>query len=396
MRAASLKIRMGVHVRIVPVLAAVLLWVSPLWGQRVSISLHDDLSVQAVRVIPQYAGYVLITGEQQFPLEFGATLDARREGEAVSLELNGTPLGVFAHAALVNMDPEARFSLELTSPAGKTQVYDGNLSLYVDFGRLMTNNLVDQELYVAGVALAEIGGYAELEMYKAQILLIRTYLLANGSRHITEGYNLCDQTHCQAYQGSAFRYPKIGQAAKATQGLVLVDRSGRLINSVFHANCGGETASAGDVWLVHNDYLRARRDPYCRRSRGAVWRATVPLEKWKHFLQSKGVRTAQIGKGGYNFRSDRREALYTLSGGVAVPFRDLREYFKLKSAWFDVRVVGDKVQLEGRGYGHGIGLCQEGAMRMAVEGKTVEEIVAFYLSGVRVVPKEKAIVEEEQ
>ena len=79
-----------------------------------------------------------------------------------------------------------------------------------------------------------------------------------------------------------------------------------------------------------------------------------------------------------------------------MPFRDLREYFKLKSAWFDVRVVGDNVQLEGRGYGHGIGLCQEGAMRMAVEGKTVEEIVAFYLSGVRVVPKEKAIVEEEQ
>ena len=54
------------------------------------------------------------------------------------------------------------------------------------------------------------------------------------------------------------------------------------------------------------------------------------------------------------------------------------------------------MQLEGRGYGHGIGLCQEGAMRMAVEGKTVEEIVAFYLSGVRVVPKEKAIVEVEQ
>ena len=85
MRAASLKISMGVHTRIVLVLAAVLLWVSPLWGQRVSISLHDDLSVQAVRVIPQYAGYVLITGERQFPLEFGATLDARREGEAVSL-----------------------------------------------------------------------------------------------------------------------------------------------------------------------------------------------------------------------------------------------------------------------------------------------------------------------
>ena len=80
--------------------------------------------------------------------------------------------------------------------------------------------------------------------------------------------------------------------------------------------------------------------------------------------------------------------MYELPGGIAVPFRDLREYFNLKSAWFDVAVEGGQVLLSGRGYGHGIGMCQEGAMRMAEEGKNAAEIINFYFRGARIVKQQ--------
>ena len=361
------------------------------WAQRVSVSLFDAASVQSVRITPRTEGYVLLVDGNKYALPSGEALRVERVGDVLrfsSLQLKNLEC---EHAAVIHGDPEAMFELECVTPAAGAREYDGNLNLYVDFGCLMVSNLVDQELYVAGVVLAEVGSRAKYELYRAQALLVRTYLLSHRDKHLEEGYNLCDEVHCQAYRGSAQKYPTIVKAAKSTQGLVLLDKGKRFVTSVFHANCGGETASAGDVWLTDNDYLRSVRDPYCRKSKGATWTTRVRLADWKRFLHSKGVPTQNISNGQYAYRSTRREAVYSLPGGVGVPFRDLREYFNLKSAWFDVIPSGESLELRGRGYGHGIGLCQEGAMRMAEAGKKAEDIIAFYFHGVRIAKASMAV-----
>ena len=355
------------------------------WAQRVSIGLYDTCATQILELRPLTAGYKVLFGGQMHPLPVDVPLRVQRQGRMLAFRHDSLTLTPVDHLAVLHVDPNAQIELTLLQPKGSPRTYDGNMSLFVDFGRVMCLNLVDPENYIAGVALAEVGGRAKPELYKAQALLIRTYLMANRGKHLDEGFNLCDQVHCQAYKGSASAYPEIKQATQATAGQVVVDGEGNLITSVFHANCGGQTASARDVWLTESPYLLSVRDPYCRRSRGAAWKKTLPLTDWLRFLHSKGVDTRHIPMRGYIYRSETREGMYELPGGIAVPFRDLREYFNLKSAWFDVAVEGGSVHLSGRGYGHGIGLCQEGAIRMAEEGKKAQEIINFYFKGTRIV-----------
>lgn len=357
-------------------------------AQRVSISLLDTCNIQAIEFSPTSEGYQLLVGGTTTALAKGERLRVTRTGDSLFLRTRGQLVGLTRHAAIINRNPSARFQLEIMEPHLAPRVYGGNLSLFVDFGKLMCVNLVDQDQYVAGVILAEVGPSAKLATYKAQALLVRTYLLSNLSRHIAEGYNLCDGVHCQAYKESAHRHRLAQQAAEETSGRVVLDRENHLIHAVFHANCGGETASSGDVWLEPYEYLRAVRDPYCRKSRGATWRQYVQLKDWKYILASKGVNVRRIPTNAYAYKGTHREAVYSLPGGVAVPFRDLREYFHLESSWFDIHPQGDKLLLVGRGYGHGIGLCQEGAIRMAHEGYTAEQIIAFYFKHVHIAPIE--------
>jgi len=354
-------------------------------AQRVSIGLYDTCSTQQLELRPLSVGYKILLSGRMTPLPVDVPLRVQRQGRNLVFRHDSLSLAAADHVAVLHADPNAQIELTLVQPKGAPRTYDGNMSLFVDFGRVMCLNLVDPENYIAGVALAEVGGRAKPELYKAQALLIRTYLMANRAKHLEEGFNLCDQVHCQAYKGSASAYPEIKQATQATAGQVVVDGEGNLITSVFHANCGGQTASARDVWLTESPYLLSVRDPYCRKSRGAAWKRTLPLTDWLRFLQSKGVATQHIPMRGYVYRSETREGMYELPGGIAVPFRDLREYFNLKSAWFDVAVDGGSIHLTGRGYGHGIGMCQEGAIRMAEEGKKASEIINFYFKGTRIV-----------
>ncbi len=354
-------------------------------AQRLSIGLYDTCSIQELSLVPRVEGYKLLVNGHLEDVPKETELAVRRDGKVLQVTLESKILPLVSQIALVHSDPLAQIGVKLVRPHAEERIYEGNLNLYVDFGRVMCINLVDQEVYIAGVALAEVGARAKPELYKAQALLIRTYLMSNRSKHLEEGFNLCDQVHCQAYKGSARKYPQIYAATRETAGFVLQDSEGNLITSVFHANCGGQTASARDVWMTETRYLQSVRDPYCRQSRGASWKKKVLLADWIRFLQSKGVLTQNFGISGYLYRSETREGMYQLPGGYAVPFRDLREYFNLKSSWFNVVVEGGYVYLSGRGYGHGIGLCQEGAIRMAEQGKSASEIINFYFRGVQIV-----------
>lgn len=372
-----------------------LLGAHPTIAQRVSIGLFDSQNIQRVIVMPESDSYIVLFQGEKIPLKSRETVTISRVDNECELHIGSLAFGRAAHLAIISPHPDDRITVQPSQNNPTPRTYDGNLSLYSDFERLMCVNLVEQELYVAAVVLAEVGGGAHPEIYKAQSMLVRTYLYAQRKRHIQEGFNLCDEVHCQAYKGSAQQFPIITQAAQSTRRLVVVDERNQLITGVFHANCGGQTAASGDVWLTDYNYLKSKNDPYCRKGKGATWQAHVKLADWKRFLNSKGIDVSSIPHSSYNYTSPFREATYPLPGGKGVPFRDLREYFNLKSAWFSVQVQGEQIVLKGRGYGHGIGMCQEGAMRMANEGKRAEEIIHFYFHNVRIVPMDQSVLPDE-
>ncbi len=102
-------------------------------------------------------------------------------------------------------------------------MYDDNL-LALPGDRYMTLvNQVDMDKYLAGVVEAEAGSNAEKEFYKAQSVLCRTYALKQMERHSSEGFSLCDGTHCQAYKGKSTTNPEILEAIVETSAMVLAD-----------------------------------------------------------------------------------------------------------------------------------------------------------------------------
>jgi len=204
----------------------------------------------------------------------------------------------------------------ILSPSSKMRSYEGDFELVNFKGDLRLINNLDIETYLEGVVSSEGGDGQRLAYYEAQAVISRTYALSNLNRHQNENFALCERVHCQAY----------------------------LNNKQAH------------------------------------WVKSIPLHQWTDFLvekynfpvfDSSSVALMQA------FRQDQRMAFY-LNPVYGIPLRDLRDHFKLKSTFFDAIIVGQEVILYGKGFGHGVGLCQEGAMQMARKGYTFDQILRFY------------------
>lgn len=272
------------------------------------------------------------------------------------------------------------FSLRSNGSDNLKRLYTGTLHCYPDLGFLVLVNHCDVEEYVAGVVKAEGGSGWSIEYFKTQAVLARTYMYRYYDRHLLDRYNLCDGTHCQAFNGITTD-PVILRAATGTHGQVVLDRDSILIMSAFHSNCGGETASSADVWVTGQSYLKKVIDPYCITSRNAKWHKRIPKAEWESYLRNNGFRINGVGTSFFNFSQLTRTKDYMV-GQFSVPFIKIRSDLNLRSAFFSVTDEGETIIFNGRGYGHGVGLCQEGAMEMASRGFSYSQIISFYYTGV--------------
>lgn len=282
------------------------------------------------------------------------------------------------------------FSLKINDGIPLKQYYSGDLLCYPDLGTLVMVNNCNIESYIAGVVKAEGGSGRSREYFKTQAIFARTYMYKYFDKHLRDRYNVCDNTHCQAFNGLSVD-SVINRAAIETKGLVILDRNNILINSAFHSNCGGETSSPEDVWLTSLPYLKKVNDPYCISSRNASWKKSLSLSSWILLLKNAGYEGATNNPAVFNFSQKSRMTSYNV-GTFTVPLSTIRTDLNLRSTFFSVIVDGDSVILRGRGYGHGVGLCQEGAMTMAGEGKNYRQIIDFYYSDIIITDIKNAVI----
>jgi len=269
-----------------------------------------------------------------------------------------------------------RFSFRVIGSSGVQRNYGGDLQCISDLGVLVFINICDVEEYIAGVVRTEGGPGKRIEYLKSQAVLARTFMHRHFERHGIDGYNLCDNTHCQAFDGISSD-TLINRAVSETRGVVLLAHDSTLIISAFHSNCGGETSTADFVWLSGHSYIKKVIDPYCTSSPNATWRKSIPLTEWEAYLKKSGFVPAGPAVTSYNFSQITRQNDYRI-GSFALPFNQIRTDMNLKSAFFSVLREGNSITFKGRGYGHGVGLCQEGAMVMAARGFKFSEIIKFY------------------
>jgi stage II sporulation protein D len=356
-------------------------------AQEVRIGLYGTQPISNIIITPSKGEYkVFADGKMIAFLDVETVLQVISTKDSLIIKINN---GKEIHGSkiLVHSQDSSHFKIRAVSPDVPVKNFFGAVEVTAIKSGLRIVNVTDLEVYIAGVVESEVGSKAPNEYYKSQAILCRTYALSHYRRHETEGFQLCDRVHCQAYKSRSVRNPAILEAVRRTKGLVLVDDKLELITAAFHSNCGGQTANSEDVWNKNVSYLRSVRDTFCIHEPNARWVKEIPAEKWINHLEN--VCSYPVQDSSYSRLICSVEPLsritYLGDERHAIPTRELRTDFNLKSAYFGVSKVDDKIMLKGKGYGHGVGLCQEGAMRMARLGYSYSKILHFYYTGVNIV-----------
>lgn len=269
--------------------------------------------------------------------------------------------------------------------------YRGALELRHKSGGLTAVNIVPVDDYLRSVVPEEMPTDWPAEALKAQSVAARSFSLASRGRHASEGYDLCTTTHCQLYTGTAAEKTASTAAVRATRGEVLT-YGGRPIEALFHTDSGGMTESSENVWGSHVPYLRAVRDA---QTKTLPWTKTITRADLERKLAAKGhhigkVRSIAlsplaIGRAAKDRTASGRVKTMTVKGtkGTAtLSGTTWRSLLGLKSTLFDAKLTKDAVTFTGYGSGHGLGISQWGAKRLAESSKSYAAILSHYYTGV--------------
>ncbi|MDR0415331.1 MAG: SpoIID/LytB domain-containing protein [Prevotellaceae bacterium] len=380
------------HKRLYCGIAIYLLLSLSLCAQKVSVGLFFDVPVKAAAFAVQSGSYAIIVNDTLLvaAINRGASMQLSHGSSGLRLRISGENMGVFSSVKAVGMGDEGLFSLTCTNPLLPTRSYAQHAFIRsaADGSGMLIVNQLDERFYLSGVVEAEAGCAARLEFFKTQSILSRTYLYAHFNRHAGDGFNLCDGVHCQAYKGLLTRCRRIRTAVDETEGTIVIDEQKRPITPSFHANCGGQTCHSENVWREKLPYLRSVKDDFCRQQPGARWQKRIALSEWRDYMARNGIRVKDVKM--LEFAQPSRKKYYE-AGGKKVELTKIRQRFGLRSTFFDVRVAGGDVVLTGKGYGHGVGMCQEGAMQMAERGLTCKVILKRYYKNTSVINFNQAL-----
>jgi SpoIID/LytB domain protein len=249
------------------------------------------------------------------------------------------------------------------------------------------------EEYVLHVVANEASVEDQPEALKALAIAARTYALKNLGRHHDQGYDFCSTTHCQRFESVVFRLD-LAAAVKDTAGLVLRDDKGQIIDAYFSASCGGTTANLKSLWGDDAPpYLQGVRDDYCTTGPHYRWTDVIDSAQLANALRSdsrtdvgqniRELTVAQYDQTGraelIEITGDRRCTIsgweFKLIVGRALGWN------VLKSSRFNISRSGSQFVFRGGGFGHGLGLCQEGSHVMAQRGQSYQQILAHYFPG---------------
>lgn len=369
----------------------ILLFLIPcvLFAQRMNVRILSTMNVKSVNVSVQRGVYRLsLDGVPQNDTMAMKVCQLVISGDSIEVRIPGDTLGKCAVFSLEAMNDTSSFRIKPIIPMSGTRTYDDHLKISVLNGQLFCRNNVNLESYVGGVVESESGGRSFIEFYKVQAIICRTYALAHINRHFAEGFDVCDGVHCQVYRSKTVE-PLITSAVTQTQGKVIVDKNLNLITAAFHSNCGGQTANSGDVWSANLSYLQSVKDTFCTRMPNAHWTRKIARTDWLNYLSTKHkypVSDSAACCHALNMKQTERTKNY-MYGGCCIPYTTIRSDWQLKSAYFSITEQKDSILISGKGYGHGVGLCQEGAIHMAQLGYTYDAIINFYYRDVQIVDR---------
>jgi SpoIID/LytB domain protein len=314
----------------------------------------------------------------------------------------------------------------------ETQVFSGTLRLVVESDKIVAINELPVESYLASVISSEMKATAGVELLKAHAVISRSWLLAQMQRRENSGekrdgffsfikkddelirwydredhtiFDVCADDHCQRYQGITKQTSKaVEQALKATRGQILCYED-EICDARFSKCCGGVTEEYQYCWEdTPKPYLISVEDPFCNTDDKAIlaqvlndydqetndfyrWKVEYTVDEISALINEKlkddfGTITDLIplerGKSGRIWKLKIVGTKKTFTIGKELEIRRALSESHLYSSAFDVEKTPNGFRLIGKGWGHGVGLCQIGAAVMGQQGYTYEQILLHY------------------
>ncbi len=263
----------------------------------------------------------------------------------------------------------------------------GRLRVTARNGQLLVVAVVPLETYVPAVISRESPPLFHREALAAQAVATRTYAVDAARKPRDPAYDVVGSVEDQLFDGIDNVGEMFRAAAMETRGMVLLYR-GEPARTVFHSTCGGRTETAANAWGKDVAYLRSGVCEDCSDSPAYRWEYRMSEAEGRRVARAMGIpagKELRITIAGLT-STGRAARLRIQSGGVsreaqAAEFRRIAGYSRVRSLWMTIAPVADGWLITGRGYGHGVGMCQFGANRMAKSGKGFREILARYYPG---------------
>ena len=396
----------------------------------ITVGIVSGLKISFVLNSPYVAKGEIITGPQVVEFAEGGILWRGTQYR----NLTFTPQADDASFSLEDVTIGVNFHWERK----ETQTFEGSLHIVVEADHIVAINKLPVERYLTSVISSEMSASASLEFLKAHAVISRSWLLAQiekRRRHEQGGdsffsftkkddelirwydredhtiFDVCADDHCQRYQGITKASSKqVAEAINETRGQVLTYGQ-EICDARFHKCCGGQTEEYQYCWEdTPKPYLVSFEDPYCNTSDKTILKQvlndfdqeTPDFYRWtveytqaalselvsrklkEDFGEIQELIPLERGKSGRIWKLKIVGTKKTFTIGKELEIRRALSETHLLSSAFDVERQGDRFILHGKGWGHGVGLCQIGAAVMGEQGKTYDEILLFYYRGANI------------
>lgn len=263
--------------------------------------------------------------------------------------------------------------------------YLGNIEVFKGKDSLYLINELPLEEYVKNVVNAEVGTNWDMEALKVQAVISRTYAIFQKKKNNTnENYDLTSSVLHQVYKGSSVD-TRISYAVMDTESEVLT-YNGAPIEAFYHSTSGGKTEDPQEVFGKSYPYLKPV-ESNCEISPYWIWERRIPEEEIEKALQVKNISNIEINS--YTSTQRVKTVNITHSEGVlnvkTTELRKILGWSRLPSTNFTVSRDNANYVFDGKGYGHGVGLCQWSALEMSKEGMTYKQILDYFYPGTKLV-----------
>ncbi len=283
--------------------------------------------------------------------------------------------------------------------------YNGEFIVTANGNKLNAINVIDIEDYLRGVVPYEIGKLDEskFEALKAQAVAARTYAYKHFGSRVAQGFDVYADTRDQVYKGLHSATELTDKAVRETEGVVMT-YNGEFITAYYHSTCGGETEGVVTWGRPDHPYLKNKPDlrpdgtPWCRESSYSEWTREFTEDELRDLFQIN-AKEAKANVPSFSsiksmhiqdtLKSGRIHTLVieTNNGSFTAKADKIRWLFKrggtiLPSSFFRIHKNGNDWILKGKGFGHGVGLCQMGARARAQAGQSYIQILTHYYPGI--------------